>query len=202
MRISSFTSSNGRGAAALYSTMRPAISALGATSIASVLRLLWIDSGEKSACTNFGLPRPIACACERVMNGVVSTLRSSALPTPVRLSACSYTRFWNWSAAVANFCAAFCFFSSASICALHLVERLRARRTHAGDLDDVPAEIRLAPAPAGRPAWPRTPRPRTASPSRRGRSCRGRRPAAPSRGPSSTPSRDRANLAGLALALA
>ena len=89
MRISSLTSSNGRGAAGLYSRMRPAISVFGATSIASVLRLPCIDSGENSACTNLALPSASACACERVMNGVVSTLRSSALPTPARLSACS-----------------------------------------------------------------------------------------------------------------
>ncbi len=36
--------------------MRPAISALGPISIASVLRLLWIDSGANSACTNLALP--------------------------------------------------------------------------------------------------------------------------------------------------
>ena len=83
------TSANGRAAAGLCSMMRPAISEFGATSIASVLRLLDTDSGENSASTNFGLPSPSACACARVMNPVVSTLRSSALPVAARLSACS-----------------------------------------------------------------------------------------------------------------
>jgi hypothetical protein len=35
--------------------MRPDISVPGAISIASVLRLLWIDSGENSAWTNLSL---------------------------------------------------------------------------------------------------------------------------------------------------
>ena len=54
--ISSLTSSKGRGAAGLYSRIRAAISVLGPISMASVLRLPWIDSGENSACTNLALP--------------------------------------------------------------------------------------------------------------------------------------------------
>ncbi len=88
-RISSLTSSKGRGAAGLYSTIRAAISAFGPISIASVLRLLWIDSGENSAATNLALPLASACTCERVMNGVTSTFRLSALAAPAKLSACS-----------------------------------------------------------------------------------------------------------------
>ena len=44
---------------------RPAISAFGATSIASVLRLLEIDSGENTASTNFWLPSASACTATR-----------------------------------------------------------------------------------------------------------------------------------------
>ena len=50
--------------------------------------------------------------------GEVSSFRFSAFATGFSDSACSYTRFWNWSAASANFRVAFCFSNSCSICAL------------------------------------------------------------------------------------
>ena len=45
--------------------MRAAISVLGPTSIASVLRFAAIDSGENSAWTSFALPSASCCACAR-----------------------------------------------------------------------------------------------------------------------------------------
>ena len=134
----------------------------GATSIASVLRLPWIDSGENSACTNFGVAlaerlRLRARDERRGLDLEVERLRRR-LPG-VRLLV---DQVLELVGAAANFCAAFCCFRSASICAFTSSNGCVLRRLDAGDLDDVPAEIGLHRRRRCRRPSPRTPRPRTA----------------------------------------
>ena len=124
-RISSFTSSNGRGAAGLYSTMRAAISVFGPTSIASVLRFAAIDSGENSAWTNFALPNAICCALRaRRPVGDVFACETERLGDAAPANRPARRRDSGTGRRhAANFCATFWRLRSASIWRLHLVER-------------------------------------------------------------------------------
>ena len=68
-------------------------------------------------------------------------------------SACSYTRFWNWSAAAANFCADLLPLQIRLDLRLHFVERPRLVGRDADEPDDVPAEFASGTGPTISPGF-------------------------------------------------